>query len=120
MTHRRILIALALLCSAAAGAQMQDSAPPMAIPMTPEQRIEATPQPGQIELAQRPAINERRAQADADARHCLQATTNMDVHRCAAPFLRGGRGARAASGRTAKPAPRPGVGTAASGGAPAP
>ena len=79
-----------------------------------DQRVEpsgelapSTPAPVPPRLVQ----NERRAQSDADARHCLTAASNEAIHRCAERYRN--RAARAATVRKASAKP-PAAATAAS------
>jgi len=69
----------------------------------PDQRVEPAGELAQPVMAAplppRLIQNRTRAQNDADARHCLTATSNRDIHRCAERYLPGS--ARAATVRRA-------------------
>lgn len=77
----------------------------------PDQRVEPAGELSQpatfAPVPPRLVQNRTRAQSDADARHCLSATSNKDIHRCAQRYLP--RSARAATVRRASakaPAPK--------------
>jgi hypothetical protein len=71
----------------------------------PDQRLEPAGElarPASAPVPPRLVQNARRAQRDADARHCLTLATNRAVHRCAERYRsRAARAARAASAKKA-------------------
>ncbi|MGZ8155580.1 MAG: hypothetical protein ACXW2I_04390 [Burkholderiales bacterium] len=64
----------------------------------PEARMEAA---GELKdsVPARPAQNDARAKADADARHCLDLSTNAQVHRCAEGYRNRKAGVRSTAAR---------------------
>jgi len=86
--HVLTLAALGVLCAASAHAQMQRYDP--AIPKgVQEQRVEPSGElakPAPAPIPPRLVQNQRRAQRDADARHCLTLATNKAVHRCSLKY----------------------------------
>jgi hypothetical protein len=86
MNRIRMLAAFALVFAANALAETPPPEGASAIPLVAQPAMEASAEPRRIEIVQRPAINARRAQRDADARHCLAHATNKQVHRCAEKY----------------------------------
>lgn len=95
MTRFGLIAIFALLHAGTAGAQGQVFEP--TVPGAQQQRVEPL-QPD--EVPPQPALNVRRHEMDADARHCLQQSSNMDVHRCAEKYR--GRALRTAAAKPAR------------------
>jgi hypothetical protein len=96
------LLALAALAALSAGAASAQQRYDPAIPRgVPDQRLEPAGelgqpvgQPASAPIPPRLVQNNRRAQRDADARHCLTLATNREVHRCSLRYRpRGAPGA---------------------------
>lgn len=101
MTRIGLVAALTLLTATAAYAQGQVFEP--VVPRAPsEQRVAPSGVP-QEEVPPQPVLNMRLHDTDADARHCLDVATNMEVHRCAEKYR--SRALRtASSAKTPRPA----------------
>ena len=97
MNRLGLIAALAVLSVAPALAQPLDPAPAVPTPM-PDSRLEPA---GELRESVPPRLimNSKRAQSDADARHCLDLSTNRLVHRCAERYR--ARAARAAAAKAA-------------------
>jgi hypothetical protein len=84
MKRAGLCAAVVAAVTGAAYAQSQGFEPAVPTPLT-ETRVEP---PTKLEetAPARPPPNESRARLDTDARHCLDLSTNADVHRCAEPY----------------------------------
>jgi hypothetical protein len=78
------LAVLAMLFTASIYAQQIDAVDPEAASVTPQDKVEATPAPDAA--APQLVMDRARGHNDADARECLQFTTNDKIHRCAEKY----------------------------------
>jgi len=84
MTRIGLTVALAVFCAASAYAQGRQFEP--AVPKAlPESRVAPA---GELGATSPPALvmDASRGRSDADARHCLELTTDREVHRCAEKY----------------------------------